>query len=107
MEQQDKIVQIFEKNGFIIGRMISGSKSQYRSLHPDNFICFNANIFTEEYGKVWYGDIDLTKDEDVLRKIANEAGVVIYLLRELSGRFGKEDDPINVWKPKAIWSSAG
>lgn len=70
--------------------MISWSKSQYRQQYPDHVVYFNANIFTEEEGKVWFGDIDITLDGERLQAVATESGRTLYLLREMDGRFGKE-----------------
>jgi hypothetical protein len=60
-------------NFFQVGRMVGASKSGYISAHPGNVILFNANIFTKEDGKVWYGDLDLTKDSDALKNLARES----------------------------------
>lgn len=82
--------KIFELNGFNIGRMISFSKSGYREKYPENEVYFNCNIFVLGEGKVWYGDIDVTKDRDSLENISMEIGNDLYILREMDGRFGNE-----------------
>jgi len=82
---------INEKIGWA-GRMISGSKSGYRVLHPNNFAIFNSNICTKN-GKIWWGDIDLTKSKQDLLDIAESAGEEIYVLFEMDGRFENEDSP--------------
>lgn len=48
------------------GRMISASKSGYQLRHPNNIVIFNANIAIVGYNKIWYGDLDLTADKDLL-----------------------------------------
>jgi hypothetical protein len=87
--------KIFEFNEFIQGRMISYSKSQYREKYPENEIYFNCNVFVLGEGKIWYGDLDVTKDREALEKIASEIGKDLYILREMDGRFENEnlDDP--------------
>lgn len=101
----DNTYKVFSDNNFIMGRMISGSKSSYRRMYPDNLVVFNANILTEEDGKIWYGDLDLTLDSDKLNKIATELNKKIYVLYEMDARFENEDkDPKELIK-KAIWSS--
>jgi len=85
------ISESFRNNGFHIGRMISGSKSGYRERNPNNEVYFNANIFTLEEGKVWYGDLDLTKDLSILETIAKSTGKDLYILREMDGRFENEN----------------
>lgn len=82
---------INEKIGWA-GRMISGSKSGYRITHPDNFAMFNSNICTKS-GKIWWGDIDLTKSKQDLLDIAEATGEELYVLFEMDGRFENEDNP--------------
>jgi hypothetical protein len=84
------IRQTFWDNNFISGRMISGSKSGYRDRFPENEVYFNANIFLLGEGKVWYGDLDITKDREELQKIAKTLGKTIFVLREMDGRFENE-----------------
>jgi hypothetical protein len=82
--------------------MIGGSKSLYREANPGNEVFFNANIFTVEDGKIWYGDIDYTKDQKTLEKIATKLERNIYILKELDGRFENEKLKANQIKKKAI-----
>jgi hypothetical protein len=89
MEKQ--INQAFYDEGFIPGRMISWSKSDYRQKFPENEVYFNANIFLLGEGKVWYGDVDVTRDSEILQKISTALGKSLYILRELDGRFEKEE----------------
>jgi hypothetical protein len=93
---------IFKKHGLNIARMISWSKSRYREEYPDHVVVFNANVFTESSGKVWYGDLDLTKDEDVLKSIAKEIGEPLYVLYEMAGRFENENLDFEKVKENAI-----
>lgn len=85
----DKIVS--EKLGYA-GRLISGSKSGYRNNFPDNFAIFNANLCIDE-GKVWWGDIDITKSKEGLQEIADRSGKKIYVLYEMDGRFEYDENP--------------
>lgn len=78
----------------IKGRMISGSKSGYRRRFPDNFPVFNANICTKESGKIWYGDLDIVTDFDVLVKCAKEVKEDLYILSEMDARFENEKSPL-------------
>lgn len=83
--------KIFENNGFMLGRMISYSKSGYRDRFPENEVYFNSNIFLLGEGKIWYGDLDVTKDREILENIAREIGKDLYILREMDGRFENEN----------------
>lgn len=75
----------------INGRMISRSKLTYRERNPDNEVYFNANIFILCEGKVFYGDLDVTKDREVLETIAKTIDKDLYILREMDGRFENEE----------------
>ena len=90
-EQYGEITGSFYEKGFISGRMISGSKSGYRQKYPDNEVYFNANIFVLGEGKVWWGDLDITKDREMLEEISIACGKKLYILRELDGRFENEN----------------
>lgn len=93
--------KVFEHFKLSMGRMISSSKSGYRERYPDNLVIFNANIITEKGGKVWYGDLDITRDFDVLKEIADELQEDLYILRELDARFGNENETFASLKKKA------
>ena len=82
---------IFENEKLLSGRIISFSKSGYREEFPDNEVYFNSNIFVLEEGKIWYGDIDVTKEKEQLENVAREIGKDLYILREMDGRFGNEE----------------
>ena len=82
---------IFENEKLLSGRIISFSKSGYREEFPDNEIYFNANIFVLGEGKIWYGDIDVTKEKEQLENVSREIGKDLYILREMDGRFGNEE----------------
>ena len=99
---KDTYINIFEKHGFKLGRMICSSKSIYRNTYPDNKTYFNANIVSETAGKVWYGDLDLTFDNKKLQDLCNSLNENIYILKESDCREEKENDPINILITKAI-----
>lgn len=78
--------KIFNKQGWYSGR-IFGSKSGYHSSNPTHVYIPNANICTQEHGKVWYGDIDITRDDKILKKLASEVGAPLYIFYELDARW--------------------
>lgn len=55
------------------GKMISWSKSTYRSEHPQNFVIFNAKIKLAGQ-EIWFGDIDITLEEDNITSLAEKLG---------------------------------
>ena len=79
------------------GRMISGSKSGYTRNNPEGCPIFNANIVAEKddkFFKVWYGDLDLSKDFSVISKVAKQLdSTKLYVLREMDARFEYENNP--------------
>lgn len=67
------LIEILEKNGLRLGRMISSSKSLYHRNHPFNKIFFNACIFELDEGmEIWYGDIDIN-DEETFNSLVKSA----------------------------------
>ena len=97
--------QHFESHGFNIARMIGGSKSFYRKEYLDDLIVFNANVLMPNYGKVWYGDLNLTQDYIILKSIADSLDTKLYVLRESDGRFGEETKPMNELIEKSVWNT--
>ena len=101
----DTYYDIFAKHSLFLSRIMSFSKSFYYKEFPTHQIVFNSVVFTKEDGKVWQGDLDLTLDGDTLKKIAEEIGKTLYVVREMDGRFGAENLPIKEIIGKAIWTS--
>ena len=100
-----EVQQFFEAHNFFDGRMIGGSKSHYHKEHPDDLIVFNANVLMPGYGKVWYGDLNLTEDYLVLREISECLNTTLYVLWESDGRFGEENKPIDELVKKSVWNT--
>lgn len=97
MDKYEQATEIFG----MCGRMISASKGDYCRSHPKNIVVFNSNVCTED-GKIWYGDIDVTLDEDKLKQLAEAIGETVYVLYEMDGRFDNEETPAI---DKAVWTS--
>ena len=100
-----EVQQFFEAHGFHVARMIGGSKLQYSEKHSKDLIVYNANIIMPGYGKVWYGDLNLTEDCEVLKSIANSINVPLYVLSEMDARFGEEMKSITDLIEKALWNT--
>jgi hypothetical protein len=75
------------------GRMIASTKSGYGAAHPDHVALFNANVCVDGR-KVWYGDLDLTRDEPRLRELAARVGEAVHVLYERDARFAHEEEPL-------------
>lgn len=95
------------KMGLYNARMISHSKSWYRSEFPYNLVAFNGVMCileNDEVEKIWYGDLDINKDGDLIKNIAKEISKTIYILREseffYSDKISKEK-----MLERAIWNT--
>lgn len=77
----------------MMGRMISWSKSEYLRSHPNNVVVFNANVCADP-GKIWFGDLDITRDSEKLQQLADELDQMVYVLHEMDGRFENETQPL-------------
>lgn len=92
MQTQDK-QKISEETLGTCGRMLCYSKGQYNWDNPRNLTVFNGNVCTTD-GKVWYGDIDITEDEEKLNDLSKKLGETIYVLYEHDARFENEEKPM-------------
>ena len=98
--------KIFRDEELPNGRMMSWSKSGYRAENPNSVTYFNANVITLKDGKIWYGDLDLTKDADTLKRIAEQLGETIFVLKESDCRFGDELKPSTDLIKLAVWDTS-
>jgi hypothetical protein len=74
------------------GRMVSWSKSTYRKNHPDHLAIFNGTIADDTGAGLWWGDLDLTVDEERLVELAAVLETDLHLFYEGDWpRFGHED----------------
>jgi len=88
--KQERLTAIVETVLGNVGKMLSGSKSDYSNRHPKNIVFFNGNIFDKDGVKLWYGDIDLTKDASKLEQIAHLLDESIYVTAELPFRWEEQ-----------------
>jgi hypothetical protein len=71
------------------GRLVSWSKSAYRSYYPHHLVVFNAELaLRRDEEPFWRGDLDLTYDEPRLRELAAR---LRRPLRVLPEHFGGAD----------------
>lgn len=97
-----EILNVFSYFGMTSGRILSEHKSEYKKLYSTDHILFNANVFTLEEGKIWYGDINLTQEYNLLQSISEQLDRDIYILNELDGRYDNEFLPSSKIIEKAI-----
>jgi len=89
LEQQ---ALIKENLGFC-GAMISSHKQAAKTKGREHLAVFNANLVVKGFGKVWFGDIDITRDEEKIKKVALGFKSIVYVLREMDARFEHENSP--------------
>jgi len=100
----DELAEVFGAAGLPVGRCF-GSKSGYRFANPDNEFIPNANVFCRKVGKIWWGDLDLTRDRPKLDAVARKLRMKLYVLYEGDGRFENADlQHANVVR-LAIWKT--
>jgi len=104
--KQTQITEIFKSNGLPMGRCF-GSKSGYRLLHPKCDFIPNANIFNRRDGKVWFGDLDLSRDKPALELIAKRLRCRLHVLDEGDGRFKEASRPHIAVVRDAVWHTGG
>ena len=100
-----EVQKYFDAFEFYDARMIGGAKWEYTEQHPDDLIVFNANVLMPGYGKVWYGDLNLTQDYILLKSIAESLDTTLYILWESDGRFGEERKSIDELIKKSVWNT--
>jgi hypothetical protein len=101
MNDIDQIGEVFSKHRIHCGRMISSNKTS-----PKGHLCvWNANIVSKSSGKIWFGDLNITKEGNVLKEIAKEIGETLYILHEKDCRFDTENDPIDLLISRSVWNT--
>lgn len=98
--------KIFRDEELPNGRMLYYSKSEYKEANPNNVVYFNANIITITDGKVWFGDLDLNKDVDALKRVAEKIGETLFVLKEFDCRFEDEGKGSSELIKKALWNTS-
>ena len=96
--------KLLRDKDFYNGRTISWSKSAYREENPKSVCVFNACIVTEKEGQAWFGDLDLTKDAEVLREVAFENEGTLYVLTEYDA-YNLEKQSFAEMIAKSVWDT--
>ncbi len=96
--------KILREKGYINGRAICGSKRAYREDNPNSVCVFNACIVTKKEGQAWCGDLDLTKDADILKETAFDGEATLYILTE-SDAVNFSELSIDEMIARAVWDT--
>ncbi len=102
----DQVLSLFAEHGLNMGRFF-GSKSAYRTSNRQCVFVPNANVCSARAGKLWWGDLDLKRDEPVLEKIAHQLKQKLYVLREGDARWGEASVIGNEVAASAFWCTGG
>lgn len=81
-DNDEKYRQAFIDLGFPPGRMISGSKSGYVRNNPGCEPYFNARVCALGEGVIWWGDLDITRDREMLNQVSLNIEKKLFILRE-------------------------
>ena len=82
INRESQVNKLFEDIGWITGRIIAYSKSNYIEEHPNNLVVFNAKVIVLDEGLVWSGDLDIDKNIDTLNEISIKSDKKLYIMRE-------------------------
>ena len=101
MKKRDEILNVFRNEGLNQSRIISMSKSGYRSRYPDNLVIFNARIAIGGYKVIWSGDLDITLDAPFLQRVSDKINKNLYVMHEMLGGWDAEKMPLRFYKKHA------
>lgn len=93
----EDVVRLATELGLPLSRLIAASKIGYMRRHPQHAVIFNATIADSTGRRLWWGDVDLTIDEDILVQLAERVGLDLHVYYEGDSRRGFVDriDPTN------------
>lgn len=73
-----------------MGKMLSASKTDYSKKHSKSTVFFNGNVYDSDGQKIWYGDIDLTRENKKIERLAKVLGESIYVTAEQPFRWSAQ-----------------
>jgi hypothetical protein len=82
MRGDPKVEKVAARIGLPNGRLISWSKSAYRKAYPDHLVLFNASIGDATGSCLWWGDLDVSLDEEKLVALAAALEKTLYVFAE-------------------------
>jgi hypothetical protein len=96
-DPDEEFVELATGLGLPLSRLVSPSKSDFMRRHPQHAVVFNATITNAAGERMWWGDVDLTEDEEALHQLAQRAGFDLFVYHEADSRRGfvKTINPVN------------
>ena len=87
-EPDEAFLELAAQLGLPLSRLVSLSKSGFIRRHPQHAVVFNATIANAAGERLWWGDVDLTVDEEALHRLAQRAGFDFFVHHEGDSRRG-------------------
>jgi hypothetical protein len=97
---------VFSSCGLRFGQCF-GSKSGYRASHPKCVFVPNANVFSIQHGKLWWGDLDIAKNGPALEQVAHRIRCRLFVVREHDGRRREASLQPQEIQSCAVWCTGG
>jgi hypothetical protein len=97
---------VFSSCGLRFGQCY-GSKSGYRASHPKCVFVPNANVFSIQHGKLWWGDLDIAKNGPALEQVAHRIQCRLFVVREHDGRRMEASLQPQEIQSCAVWCTGG
>ena len=98
--------EVFAACGLSFGQCY-GSKSGYRASHPKCVFVPNANVFSIQHGKLWWGDLDIAKNGPALEQVAHRIRCRLFVVREHDGRRREASLQPQEIQSCAVWCTGG
>lgn len=82
IEKEDEIElkSVAYKYFGLSGKSITMDPKSYRATYPNKTIVFKGNIVTKNGTLLWFGDLNITDEEEKLMNLSDEIGTSIYIL---------------------------
>lgn len=87
-------------------RLITASKSSYHRSYHAHLVAFNSTISDDDGHGLWWGDLDVTLDEQSLIALARALSQTLHVLYEHT-RLGEELIPFDLSDELAVISPDG
>lgn len=83
IEKEDEIElrSIAHKHLGLSGKSITFDPKAYMTSYPDKIVVFKSNIFTKNGSMIWFGDINITDNQEKLLELSSDLGTTIYIMK--------------------------
>jgi hypothetical protein len=81
---KEQVIEAAGAVGLRYGRHVAFRKATYLQAFPRRVVIFGAHLTDEAGNDLWYGDLDLTVDEQKLLDLADALGEELFLMDDSS-----------------------